>query len=311
MSSTSTSSRYESFKSELYRTAQEFQETAREVWDSRNTLEKVLISLLLIGVGIFAILMVIYHQTILSHVIEYSDKWREGSLAAVLLSVGIFLVSFPPLIGFSLLNTIVGVIYGISFKGWFIIAGSSISGSVLSFLLFRHVFHDQAVKIVNSHQKLSVFNTILKEDNSFWILAMIRLCPLPYSLTNAALAAIPGVSTWNFFLGSLISSPKLALYLFVGTKLKHIGEDRGFWGKFVDILSIVLTMCFVGVTGYVLYWKMTTKLREMDQQQNVMNLDLEQGGELQNLSNHGEDDFLIEEEFDTSTRDNSKRDLLV
>lgn len=293
-------SRYESIKLELIKTSLEFQTTARDLWDQRKPYEKVIIGIVLTCVFISSVLLVVYHQTLLDHVIEYSDKWREESLVAFLLSTGIFLVSFPPLIGFSLLNTVVGVIYGVCFKGWFIIAASSISGSVMSFLLFRHVLNEQAQKIVSSHQKLYVFSTILKEDNSFWILAMIRLCPLPYSLTNAALAAIPGVSVWNFFLGSLLSSPKLVLYLFVGTKLKHIGEDRGFWGKFMDILSIVLTMAFIGLTGYVLYWKMTKKLGEMAGNPMNVDIDIEHnaaafdgvGGELQDL--HG-DDFLIDD----------------
>nr|CAI6607374.1 AIF_HP1_G0030750.mRNA.1.CDS.1 [Saccharomyces cerevisiae] len=51
--------------------------------------------------------------------------------------------------------------------------------------------------------------------NSYWILALLRLCPFPYSLTNGAIAGVYGISVRNFSIANIITTPKLFIYLFM------------------------------------------------------------------------------------------------
>ncbi|KAH3674388.1 hypothetical protein WICMUC_003353 [Wickerhamomyces mucosus] len=266
--------KFHDLNSQLFQSLKFLHKSLNSIWNNQSIWKKFIILIFGLILIIFLILAIIYHQSLLNYIVNYSDKWKENNfkLTTTILILLLFIVSFPPLIGFSFLSTVTGIIFGVTLHGWLILIVGSIIGATLSFLLFRYVLKSQAQYIISSNEKLFAFSTILKDDNSFWILAMIRLCPTPYSLTNGALGSIPGISVWNFFLANLISSPKLLLYLFVGTKLKHIGEDSSNKEKIVDILSIILTIILIGITGYVLYFKTTKRLLELESNTSISNL---------------------------------------
>lgn len=285
-----------SFREVVRNSVQQFQEVGRNAinWFKAQPAWKKIIIVLLLGVfGLCGLLFLVYHEYLIQLVVEYSDKWEQSSKTKFILSFLIFLVSFPPLIGFSFLNTIVGCVFGISFKGWFIIAFSSIAGSLCSFLLFKYVLNDKAEMLIRSNKRFNAFSAILRDNNSFWLLALIRLCPLPYSLTNGSLAAIPGITALNFTLGSLISSPKLVLYLFIGSKIKNIGETKNNWERAVDIGSILLTVVALLVTSWVLFTKTQNRLIELEIQRE---LDLEASNQL--IGDYDETEFDIDNDTD-------------
>jgi uncharacterized membrane protein YdjX (TVP38/TMEM64 family) len=220
-------------------------------------------------VSILGLFIIIYRDAVFEYIVETSDKWSVNPWTPFVLVAFIFLTAFPPIIGFAFSSTVVGIVYGVTFKGWFIIAFASVTGSVSAFLVFRFFLKSRAEALVSSNEKLFALSSVLKDNNSYWILALIRVCPLPYSLTNGALAGIPGVSPLHFALGSIISSPKLLMYLFVGQKIKNIGETSDTMKKLVDFLSIALTFVFLAVTGYVLFAKTNRRLREIENQRMV------------------------------------------
>lgn len=237
-----------------------------DAWSKQTILGKLV--LIIIGI-LFACLcgvMVVFHEPLLDMIVDYSDKWSHIPWMPFALGSALFVISFPPIIGFSFVNTVIGVLYGISFKGWLTIAIGSISGSVASFLVFRYYLHTRAQALISSNKKLYAFSSVLRDNNSFWILALIRVCPFPYSLTNGALAAVPGITITNFALGSIISSPKLVMYLFIGTKIKDIGQTRDPMSRFVDIASIVLTMVALTLTGWLLFTRTTKRLQELERE---------------------------------------------
>lgn len=244
--------------------AEDATQTAIHIWNKQPLWGKFLIVLTCCLAGVAGVMFLVYHEYLLHLIVEYSDKWAEISWMPFVLMGLLFIISFPPVIGFSFVNTVTGAVYGISFKGWFIIAFGSIVGSMASFLLFKFTLRKKAESLVRSNQKLYAFSSVLQDNNSFWLLTLIRVCPFPYSLTNGALAAIPGVTLLNFFLGSLISSPKLVMYLFVGQKLKDIGRTTDTWTRVTDVLSIVLTMGVLTFTGWLLFTRTSNRLREIE-----------------------------------------------
>lgn len=270
-------------------------------WYEQPLYKKTLFILIDVLFVLLVVLFGVYHETLIGYVVEYSDKWSQKPISAFIIGLMLFIISFPPLIGFSFTNTVAGAFYGVSIKGWLIIAVSSISGSVAAFVVFRYMLKSKAQALVSSNKKLFAFSTILQENNSFWLLTLIRLCPFPYSLTNGALAAIPGITITNFALGSIISSPKLVIYLFVGAKLKDFGKAKDTSTKLVDLASIVFTFIFLAITGWLLFTKTNQRIKELEAQRglqpegsNDLNEDFERF-----LENDGHADTVnLDAEFD-------------
>ena len=102
-------------------------------------------------------------------------------------------------------------------------------------------------------------------------MALLRLCPFPYSLTNGAMAAVYGLPTKNFAIAQLITTPKLLIYLFVGSRIKNIGETNSTSSKIINLLSIVVTMAVLTITAWVLYLKMQKKYAELQRNNEQLN----------------------------------------
>ncbi|CCH42996.1 Golgi apparatus membrane protein [Wickerhamomyces ciferrii] len=301
-----------SFRSKINEAKDQITKVSYQVldwWNIQPFYKKALLVLANIFLVLMALLSIVYHETLVHYVVEYSDKWSKKPISLLIIAMMLFIISFPPLIGFSFTNTMAGAFYGVSFKGWSIIAFGSITGSVAAFIFYRYILKSRAHALISSNQKLYAFSTILQENNSFWILTLIRLCPFPYSLTNGALAAIPGVSILNFTLGSVISSPKLVIYLFIGAKLKDLGEAKDTTTKIIDFASIILTFVFLILTGWILYMKTNKKMEELrvesgfqqsDENQNFENF-LENDSEIQSTGNTNLDTEFDIDDFDRDT----------
>ncbi|KAK6466101.1 putative transport vesicle protein [Scheffersomyces coipomensis] len=216
---------------DLYDVAQRF----LDWYQQQSVIKRVLLGILgCIGV-MGGILMLIFHKYFIDALVYVADSWHDLSYGGVILFLLVFFVSFPPLLGFSALSILTGMVYGFP-NGWPLLAVASLSGSVCSFLFTRYWLHDYAIKLVNKEEIFRAFAEILKEDKSLYLLILLRLCPLPYSLSNGALAAIP--------------------------ELPNLGDETNTTAtKFVDFLSIVLTGLAASVTTYVIYNKMPSKLQ--------------------------------------------------
>lgn len=222
---------------------------------------------------IVLLIILIFHGKILNKMVEISNDLKEVWYTPLLFFVLLFGVSFPPMIGFSLLSTSVGLIYGVSFTGWIILFLGSVTGSILAFALFKTVLRSQAEKLIRWNPKFEALASILQDNNSYWILALIRMCPFPYSLTNGAIASISGVSLRNFSLASIITSPKLVMYLFIGSRLKNMGETDSTASRLFDLLSIILTAIVLSLTAWILYFRTKRRYLELQRQQSELTFD--------------------------------------
>ncbi|KSA00585.1 uncharacterized protein AC631_03630 [Debaryomyces fabryi] len=144
--------------------------------------KRTLLQVLFVLNTIVIILVMIFHKSIIHGIVIVSDKWHELKFGQPLLFTLIFMVGFPPLLGFSALSMLTGMVYGF-LHGWILLACASISGSFCSFLVFRYLLHSRAERLMNSNKSFRAFSEILREDSSLFILILLRLCPLPYSLS--------------------------------------------------------------------------------------------------------------------------------
>ncbi|CCF59438.1 hypothetical protein KAFR_0H00290 [Kazachstania africana CBS 2517] len=212
---------------------------------------------------IVGILFLIFHNAILEKIVDTSNDLQAKKSTPPILMLLLFMVSFPPLIGYSFLSTSTGLLYGVTFKGWIILSISSVCGSIASFALFQNLLHKRAEQLVHINQRFEALASILQENNSYLILALIRLCPFPYSLTNGALAGIHGISVRNFSLANLITTPKLFVYLFIGSRIKNLAETESTGSRMFDLISIAVAVAILGITASLLYYKTQKRYTEL------------------------------------------------
>lgn len=216
-----------------------------------------------ITMSLWAVLMVIYRNTILEKFVELAATIENSSSGKTILWLLVFFVSFPPLIGFATLCTLTGMVYGLTFNGWFSLASGSILGSTAAFILFKYLLSDKARLLAEKSKAFSAVAAVVGQDDSkLLVLCLIRLCPLPYSLTNGGLASVPELSVTYFFLASLLTSPKLLINIYVGYKLKDLGETKSTTTKIIDFLSILLAGIASSTTAWLVYYKTKQRLEQ-------------------------------------------------
>lgn len=292
-------------------------------YNEQSTLKKIMVSILALLAVVVAVLVIIFHSYIIKLLVYLSDVWLELEYGRLLLFTLVFFVGFPPLLGFSPLSMLSGMVYGFP-GGWPILATASITGLFCSFLVFRYLLHKQAVHLIHANEKFRAFADILKEDSSLILLILIRLCPLPYSLSNGALSAIPELPAWRYGLASIITSPKLFIHVFVGLKLKQLGDEKSTLAtKIVDIISIIITGCASALTTYIIYNRMQAKLDIYHQAHNSTtgdydsmvfgNFEDDAGSSVANVeldsNDFDADNFVIGDEDDELELDNQTDDL--
>lgn len=279
-------------------------------WYSRlNARQRLLVNVGVIAGSIAGVFIVILHRQLIGLLVELLDwVYSLGTLGGVILWLLVFGVGFPPLIGFSALSMLCGMVYGFP-KAWPLLASASVLGSVASFVTFKYLLYERSVRLVQLSDKFRAFLEILTDESEngggLLILILLRLCPLPYSLSNGALALIPNLSIATFVLASVITSPKMFIHIFVGWKIKELGDNsRSGGSKIVDLISILITMFAASAVTYVIYYKMQIKLagyHEERMNSNNINDDLIFGNfDDENL--YDMDNFIIDDEIEVDNR---------
>ncbi|KAL3237559.1 Tvp38p [Nakaseomyces bracarensis] len=243
--------------------------TSYRALDHFNSLPKwqrILVVLFGVCVAVLGLLMLIFHKKVLAKVLEMSQDLHERKSTNFVLLILLFFVAFPPMIGYSSLSTITGLIYGVSLHGFIILAIGSVTGSVSSFYVFKNLLHSRAEQLVHMNKRFEALASILQEDNSYLMLALLRLCPFPYSLTNGAIAGIYGISIRNFTIANIITTPKLFIYLFIGSRIKSLAESDSTGSKIFDIVSILVTLLIFTLTAWLLYFKTKQRYQELKNQ---------------------------------------------
>lgn len=158
---------------------------------------------------------------------------------------------------------------------------------------------------MRSNEKIRAFSEILRDDSSLLLLTLIRLCPLPYSLSNGALAAVPELPALTFFLASLFTSPKLFIHIFIGSKIKELGDaNKTTSTKVIDLISIAITVVALTLSTYLIYKRMKMKLETYHHNSQANGVDedlvfgnfadLEEGREMEMEGN--DEAFFIDDE---------------
>ena len=152
-------------------------------------------------------------------------------------------------------------------RSWLIVATANVVGSTLSFVVFRRYLSNISAKIAARDNRFAAFNLVLQRDG-LPLLVAIRLCPLPYSLSNAALSTLPPVRTMPFAIATACASPKLLIHVFIGDRLAALmrggGEGMDPVTKAANYLGIAAGVVVGIATGVVIYRRTVARARQLE-----------------------------------------------
>ncbi|KUJ22729.1 uncharacterized protein LY89DRAFT_680847 [Mollisia scopiformis] len=263
--SVSSSQRPSDYKTQILRSAAKAQRKIIKTFLALSLWQRIAAVILGIVVNVFLILFLIYNEKIFGWLTPYAEKWREITGGWMILWAITFMCAFPPMIGYSTAVTISGFVYGFP-NGWFIVATATVLGSTASFMACRTVLSKYVHAWVGKDRRFEALALTLKHDG-IKILCMIRLCPLPYSLSNAALSTFPTVHPLSFALATAIASPKLLIHVFIGSRLASIAENGGKMDagtKAVNYASIIFGSILGAAVGWIIYQRTMARAKELE-----------------------------------------------
>ncbi|AEO66038.1 uncharacterized protein THITE_2113810 [Thermothielavioides terrestris NRRL 8126] len=173
--------------------------------------------------------------------------WRAHPAGWPLVWLATFATAFPPVIGYSTCVTVAGFVYGFPW-GWPLAASATVAGSAAAFLTSRGVFAGYVQRLVGKDRRFVALGQVLRRDG-LGVLVMIRLCPLPYSLSNGFLATVGSVRARSFALATAAATPKLLIHVFVGSRLALLAESGDKMTGFDRAINFV-SMGLFGVLGF-------------------------------------------------------------
>ncbi|KAL3424880.1 tlg2-vesicle protein of 38 kda [Phlyctema vagabunda] len=254
-----------SYKEQAIRSAKKVKRKLLDIWKKLSLIQRIAVVTIFISTKVLLVLFLIYKDQIFGVLTPLAEKWHDVRGGWTILWAMTFISAFPPLIGYSTTITIAGFVYGFP-NGWFIVATATIAGSTASFLASRTVLSKYVHKLVGGDKRFEALSLTLKYDG-IKILCMIRLCPLPYSLSNAAISTFPTVHPLSFALATALTSPKLIIQVFIGSRLASLAENNGDMDtgtKIINYLSIILGIVLGGTVAYMIYSKTMRRAKELE-----------------------------------------------
>lgn len=281
-------------------TASKYQRLATQTWFNFTPLQRAGLVLLSLVLFVLSILFLFYNERIFAWLSPAAKRWRDTPRGWLILWAMTFFVSFPPLIGYSSCVTIAGFVYGM--KGWFIVATATVVGSTCSFLVSRTVLKNFVGRITEKDKRFAALSLVLKHDG-LKLLVMIRLCPLPYSLSNGAISTIPTVTWANFALATAMASPKLLLHVFVGSRIGDLAENGDKMDaktRTVSYVSIAIGLVAGIATGYFVYIRTRARAQQLEAEEGAADV---RSPSARRRSSSGNAEFRDDTDHRSGTRD--------
>ncbi|ESZ90131.1 hypothetical protein SBOR_9488 [Sclerotinia borealis F-4128] len=297
-----------SLKDQILSKADKLQRKVVSTWQKLSPIQKGLaIVAVILNIVLLALFLVYQHQ-IFASLAPFAERWRDMRGGWMILWAMTFVAAFPPLIGYSSTITIAGFVYGVP-KGWAIVASATVAGSLCSFLASRTILSSYVHRLVGKDKRFEALALTLKHDG-IKILCMIRLCPLPYSLSNAAMATFPTVHPLNYALATAMVSPKLLIHVFIGSRLGSLAgdEEMDTSTRIINYASIIIGGALGATVGYIIYQRTMARAKELEiEELEAGNGDVAAGRRLAaDYTDANNDDAALMDDDDISLWDNQE-----
>lgn len=122
-------------------------------------------------------------------------------------------------------------------------------------MVSRTVLSKYVHRLIEQDTRFAALTLVLKRDG-LKLLCMIRLCPLPYSISNGAISTFETVKPSTFALATAIVTPKLMIHVFIGSRLAVIARSGGKMDamtKSINWLSIIVGVIIGALTAWFIY----------------------------------------------------------
>lgn len=228
-------------------------------------LQRILAAAGIVTAATLGILFLVFNEKIFGALEPVAERWKDTTGGWTILWAITFVAAFPPMIGYSTCATTAGFVYGV-WEGWLILATSTVIGSTCSFMASRTVLRKYVERWVAHDKRFAALTLTLKHDG-VKLLCMIRLCPLPYSLSNGAMSTFPTVHPAMYALATTLITPKLLIHVFIGSRLAAIarsGEKMTAGTRAVNYASIAIGAVVGAFTGWYIYRKTMARAAELE-----------------------------------------------
>lgn len=261
-------SRSAAWRDEAINNIEKLRRRIHRVWNGMTTLQKILTCIGLVALNVLGILFLVFNERIFGWLEPLAERWKNTTGGWTVLWAIVFLCAFPPMIGYSTAATTAGFVYGV-WEGWFILATATIAGSFCSFIVSRSILRKWVERMTANDKRFAAFSLILKHDG-LKLLAMIRLCPLPYSLSNGAMSTFPTVTPSAYALATAMVTPKLLVPAFIGSRLAIIARTREkmtMGDRAINYSSIALGAIVGTATGFYIYRQTMARAKELEDEE--------------------------------------------
>ncbi|KAI1107775.1 hypothetical protein F4804DRAFT_184 [Jackrogersella minutella] len=237
-----------------------------------SPLQRVLAVLGLVLVNVLLVLFLVYSHRIFTALGPVAKGWRALPGGWVLVFLMTCASGFPPMIGYSTCVTVAGFVYGFP-GGWPIVAGATVFGSLAAFLTSRTVYSGYVHSLVGADKRFVALGQVLRRDGLL-VLAAIRFCPLPFSLSNGFLATIPSITPLRFALATAMATPKLLVHVFIGSRLALLaesGDEMSLGDKVVNYLSMFIGSMVGIALSLFIYRRTMARAKELAREEAAEN----------------------------------------
>ncbi|KUI54066.1 Golgi apparatus membrane protein tvp38 [Cytospora mali] len=252
------------FTAQTLKTANKAYQQSIEMYTGLPRTKQLLVVAAAVLLFAIAVTLLVFSHRIFTLLGPVAVSWRNLPGGWLIIWGLTFLVAFPPLIGYSTACTVAGFVYGFPL-GWPIVASATVAGSLASFLAARTVFSAYVDRLVGQDRRFVALGQVLRHDG-LGVLALVRFCPLPYSLSNGFLATVPSIQPLSFALATAFSSPKLLVHVFIGSRLALLaekGDEMTFGDRLVNYVSMLVGGLVGMGVGYFIYRRTMARAAEL------------------------------------------------
>jgi uncharacterized membrane protein YdjX (TVP38/TMEM64 family) len=253
------------FRDNLINKAERFNRRILSTIEKMTLVQRILVAVGIVVLATLGILFLVFNEKIFGALEPVAEKWKDTTGGWTILWAITFVAAFPPMIGFSTCATTAGFVYGV-WEGWLILATATVAGSTCAFLASRTVLRKFVERWVANDKRFAALTLTLKHDG-LKLLIMIRLCPLPYSISNGAMSMFPTVHPAMYALATTMITPKLFIHVFIGSRLAAIARSGGEMSagtRAINYASIAIGALVGAFTGWYIYRKTMARAAELE-----------------------------------------------
>lgn len=189
-------------------------------------------------------------------------QMRSTPYSSILMTAIVCFSCVPPLIGFTIANTMSGYVYGFP-NGCIPVILGAFLGALIPFILIRKLHARSFIKPASKRKKIySVISGAIHEGG-FKIILLIRLCPVPWQLTSLILSVNEHISFNIYCITACVGSLKLIWAVWLGSQLASLNNpDLPPEIHQYALISLAIGLTLLAVVGAWMYRLTMQKIRD-------------------------------------------------